>query len=275
MKRAPAVRIATAALALLVALVVIGAIVVANAPANWLALYLAERTNGVVLLADAQGTVWAGSAVMALGAPRTPDAGPANDDRQVVDRLALPGRITWTLEIERVLAPVLHLTQDGVLLQPLLVRFRDGGLALDGGAAVLPASMLRLAGAPLNTLLPQGRCELRWGPLQVDGRGMPTGDGTLRIASFALAISAVRPLGDYLATWTSGERGLSWKLVTERGPLVLEGGGNFAGRRGQARVVVRIASDAPAAVAARLDPLLDMIGRRGPGEAVIDSAGRP
>lgn len=252
--------------------VIVVAIVVVNAPANWLALYLADRTDGVVLLADAQGTVWAGSAVMALGAPRSSSAG---NDTQSGDRLALPGRITWTLEIERVLAPVLHLTHDGVLLQPLLVRLRDGGLALDGGAAVLPASILRLAGAPLNTLLPQGRCELRWNALQIDPRGVPTGDGTLRIASFALAISPVRPLGDYLATWTSVAGGLSWKLATERGPLVLEGGGSLAGRRGQARVVVRIASDAPAAVAARLDPLLDMIGRRGPGEAVIDTAGRP
>ncbi len=274
MKRAPAVRIATAALALLVAVVVVVAIVAANAPANWLALYLADRTDGVVLLADAQGTIWAGSAVMALGAPRSTVA-PLGEAAQAPDRLALPGRITWTLEIERLLAPVLHLTEDGVLSQPLAVRFRDGGLAVEAGAAVLPASMLRLAGAPLNTLLPQGRCELRWSAMQVDGRGIPTADGTLRIASFALAISPVRPLGDYLATWNSGERGLNWKLVTERGPLVLDGGGTLAGRRGQARVVVRIANDAPAAVAVRLGPLLDMIGRRGPGEAVIDTAGRP
>ena len=270
MKRSPAVRIAVTALGLLGVAVLVVAIVVINAPANWLALYLADRTNGVVLLADAQGTVRSGSAVLALGAP-----GSAGDARDAVDRLALPGRITWTLEIEGALAPVLHLTQDGVLLQPLLVRLRSDGLALDAGAAILPASILRLTGAPLNTLLPQGRCELRWSALQVDGRGVPTGDGTLRIASFALAISPVKPLGDYLATWTSGAGGLDWKLRTERGPLFLEGGGSLAGRRTQARLVVRVASDAPAAVAARLDPLLDMIGRRGPGEAVIDTAGRP
>lgn len=276
--RSPAARIALTALVLVAIVLAVIAIVAANAPANWLALYLASRTDGVVVLADAQGTVWSGSAVLALGAPRsgrTADEAGTGDDRPPLDRLALPGRITWTLEFERALAPVLHLTQDGVLLQPLLVRFRDGRLALDAGAAVLPASLLRLAGAPLNTLLPQGRCELRWSALQIDGHGTATGDGTLRVSSFALALSPVRPLGDYLATWTSGERGLSWKLVTERGPLVLEGGGTFAGQRGQARVVARVASDAPAAVAARLGPLLDVIGRRGSGEAVIDTAGRP
>ena len=268
--RSPATRVAVVVAATLGALIVVVAIVAINAPANWLALYLADRTGGVVLLADAQGTVWAGSAVMALGSPAADAVAGAPDTA----RLALPGRITWTLEFERLLAPVLHLTHDGVLLQPLPVRLRDGGLALDPGAAVLPASMLRLVGAPLNTLLPQGRCELRWNALQIDGRGVPTGAGTLRIASFALALSPVRPLGDYLITWTSGERGLDWRLTTEHGPLELQGAGSVAGRRVQARVVVRIAADAPAGAAVQLNPLLDTIGRRGPGEAVIETGSR-
>ena len=268
--RSPAVRIAIVAAAFLIVIAIVAVVVALNAPANWLARHLADRTDGVVLLADAQGTVWSGSAVVAL-APR---ATSSESDRQGAG-LALPGRITWTLEFERALAPVLHLTHDGVLLQPVLARLTSDGLALDAGAAVLPAAMLRLAGAPLNTLLPQGRCELRWNAFRIDRRGVFGGDGILRIASFALALSPVRPLGDYRIAWTSGERGIDWQLATERGPLVLEGGGSLAGRRGQARVVVRVAGDAPVAVARQLDPLLDMIGRRGPGEAVIDTAGRP
>ena len=264
-----------------IAVLCVLAVVVANAPANWLASALAERTRGVVLLADARGTVWSGSAVLALGSPL---GGPASEasgasTAPVPTALALPGRVTWTLEFERALAPVLHLTHDGVLSQPLAVRYRDGVVALDPGTLELPASLLRLTGAPLNTLLPEGRCTMRWNGLRFEkGQDLPVGEGTLRIAGFALAISPVKPLGDYLVSWSSGATGLAWQLATERGPLDLQGGGSIvAGRsdvRSQVRVAVRVARDAPVAVARQLDPLLDMLGRRSPDEAVIESGRR-
>ncbi len=254
-----------------VAIVVVVGVVVVSAPANWLARFVAERTGGVVLLADADGTVWSGSAVVALAAPDADAAAPTSrDEVSRLDRLALPGRVTWTLRWAGGLAPVLHLTHDGVLLRPLDARYVDGGIALDADAAALPASLLRLAGAPLNSLLPEGRCELRWNGLRLDRRGPPVGDGTLRIAGLALAISPVRPLGDYLVTWSSGPAGLTWQVATERGPLEVEGNGSVVAGRAQTRAVVRIAADAPAAVAAQLGVLLDLIGRRGPNEAVIE-----
>lgn len=255
------------------AILIVAVVVIASAPANWLALLIADRSGGTVLLADAQGTIWSGSAVVALAAP---DAGgsSSNDRNDVLrsERLALPGRVIWTLEWSGGLAPVLHLTHDGVLPRPVNARYVDGGITFDAGAAVLPASILRLAGAPLNTLLPEGRCELRWNALRLDRRGPPIGDGTLRVQDLALAISPVRPLGDYLVTWSSGAAGATWQVSTERGPLALEGNGSIAGGRAKTRVVVRAAPDASAAVTAQLGVLLDVIGRRGPNEAVIEGA---
>lgn len=260
--RVPMPRVVIVATALVAVLAVL-AIVVANAPANWLALYVAHQTHGVVSLADAQGTIWSGSAVVAVGAPN------ADGNNPQAEQLALPGRVIWTLQISGMLAPVLHLTHDGVLLQPLTAHYVDGGLTLDAGSAVLPASLLRLVGAPLNTLLPEGRCELRWNGLRVDGQGPATGEGTLRIGGFALALSPVKPLGDYLVTWSSSASGLAWQIATERGPLALQGNGSLAGSRVQVHVVARAAADVPAAVVAQLGPLLDMVGRRGSEEAVI------
>jgi general secretion pathway protein N len=242
------------------------AVVVATAPANWLARYVAMRTGDVVLLADAEGTIWSGSAVVAVG-----PADGADVRHPAGERLALPGRVIWTLEMSRPLAPVLHLTHDGVLLQPLTVRPAGGGFVLGTGAASLPASLLRLVGAPLNSLLPEGHCELRWNDLSVDARGATTGEGTLRVAGFALAVSPVRPLGDYLVNWSSDARGLTWRLATERGPLALEGNGSVIGARAEVHVVAKAAPGASTAVVAQLGPLLDAIGRRGPDEAVIDS----
>jgi general secretion pathway protein N len=252
----------------LASVVCVAAIVVASAPANWLARYLASRTHGAVLLADARGTIWSGSAVLAVAAPHEV-AEPVREGAA----LALPGRVTWTLEFERALAPVLHLTHDGVLLQPVAARVRDGALVLDAGSLALPVSMLRLMGAPLNTLLPEGRCSLQWNGLRFAGDGPPTGEGTLRIAAFGLAISPVKPLGDYLVSWASGERGVTWQLATERGPLLLEGGGSLVGRRTQTRVVVKVAPDTPAPTVAQLNPLLDILGRRVGDQTVIEAVG--
>lgn len=274
---------AVVALTVAAALLAVVAVIVWNAPANWLALQIAERTHGVVLLADARGTIWSGSAVMALGAPSAADARdsaagatPAPEAGASATRFALPGRIIWTLSIDRSLAPVLHLTHDGMLLpQPVSARLHGAGVTLDAGAAVFPASMLRLAGVPLNTLLPDGRCELRWNGLLIGGPGPPVGDGTVRIGGLSLAISPVRPLGDYRVDWSSGAAGLTWQLATERGPLDLRGAGSVAGRRTTARVVARVAREAPAAVTAQLNPLLDLLGRRSGSDEAIIAAGGP
>ena len=80
--------------AVFVGLVVVIAVVIATAPANWLAHFLAARTQGRVLLADARGTIWSGNAVLALASSsdvennRPQDqAREASDDSVVVERL--------------------------------------------------------------------------------------------------------------------------------------------------------------------------------------------
>lgn len=255
-------------------LVAVAAVVVVTAPANWIARWVASRSNGHVLLADARGTVWAGSAVLAFAGsglgldPALPSGRRSTSPR--VEELALPGRVNWTLELSRGLAPVLQLTQDAVLLQPTEVRYVDGALRIAAGGANVPASLLRLVGAPLNTLDPDGRCELRWADLVSGAGGSWIGSGTLRVIGLALAVSPVRPLGDYRVAWTSEANGLSWTLATERGPLELRGTGRV-GRAVEVHVTARAAADAPTAVAKRLDPLLDVVGRRSPGsEATFD-----
>ena len=62
---------------------------VAFAPAAWLAQGLAHGTEGRLLLADARGTLWRGSAVLVM----TGGAGSR-------DASALPGRLQWTLGLD-------------------------------------------------------------------------------------------------------------------------------------------------------------------------------
>ena len=59
------------------------------APASWLASGLSGATGQRLLLADARGTVWHGSAVLVL------TGGEGSNDAS-----ALPGRLHWTLGLD-------------------------------------------------------------------------------------------------------------------------------------------------------------------------------
>jgi general secretion pathway protein N len=102
-----------------------GAVALAvNAPASWLASALAGASNERVLLADARGSVWNGSAVAVLG------GGPGSRDAS-----ALPGRLRWSLGWSGG-APALVLRQDCCIAQPLPLRV---DLGLGRWRVALPA----------------------------------------------------------------------------------------------------------------------------------------
>lgn len=247
-------------------LVVVCAVVVAAAPANWIARYVASRSDGRILLADARGTVWRGNAVLAFAEHGGVDAGAVS-----TSALALPGRLNWAVEVPDGLALVLLLTHDGVLQQPVRVRLGFGSRVIEvaAGAASLPAALLRLAGPPLNTLRPEGRLAVQWDAFAIAGGKPLVAAGTVRVGDLAVAISPVRPLGDYRVAWNSDQRGLTWRLDTERGPLQIEGSGTLA-QHVRVSLVARVANDAPPQTAARLKPLLDAMGRRSGDAAVIE-----
>ena len=254
---------------------VVCAIMLASAPANWVARYVASRSEGRILLADARGTVWRGDAVLAFAEREGVDAAPGSSSAAPSTALALPGRINWVAQMPHGLALGLLVTHDGVLQQPLRVRFGVGVGEMDvaAGVATLPASLLRLVGAPLNTLRPEGRLAVQWDALEI-GSGKPLiAAGTVRVGELAVAISPVRPLGDYRIAWKVDQRGLTWRLETERGPLQLEGVGTMpqhAGANVRASVQARVAADASPQTVVRLKPLLDSMGRRSGDGAVIE-----
>ena len=245
------------------------AVLLTAAPANWLARYVAATSDGRILLADARGSIWHGDAVLGVATGRTG----LGSKRQASSALALPGRINWAVEMPRGLALVLRLTQDGVLPQPVRVSLGTSVIAVEAGRALLPAELLWLLGAPLNTLRPEGRLEVRWDALKIAANRPLVAAAEVRVADLALAASTVRPLGDYRVVLKSDQRGLNWRLDTERGPLKLEGTGSIS--RGspekvEASVRASAAADASPQTVERLKPLLDALGRRVGGVAVIE-----
>jgi len=231
---------------LCVGIAVFLAVLAVSLPANWLAQYVEWRSAGVVLLADAKGNVWHGDAVVGIAA-------------NGVSR-ALPGRVAWTTHWVFPSGLVIELSDADFLAHPVGLHLTPTEANIESGDAQLPLGLAILAGAPLNTVRPNGLIRLHWDPLSWHD-GVATGAGSLQIQGLWVEINPVKPLGDYRVTWQYAQQGLTWALTTENGPLQLEAHGSgldrarFAGRAG-------IAKGVPDATAMRLWPLLEALGPR-------------
>jgi general secretion pathway protein N len=229
------------------------------APARWLASTVARVTGDSVLLADARGTVWEGSAQLVLtGGPGSTDAA------------ALPGRIGWRL----------HPAWDGVSAQvradccmdaplPVRARWRFGGMALQVGDGVSewPAGVTAGLGTPWNTLQLEGDLRLATQGLSVEwiaGRLAIAGRAELMALRMASRLSTLKPMGSYRIT-VQGGTPPTLRVETLDGSLQLAGSGEWVGRRLHFRGDATAAPQREAALA----NLLNIIGRRAGARSII------
>ncbi|WP_027014115.1 type II secretion system protein N [Comamonas composti] len=230
------------------------------APASWLGHAIERATQGQVLLQQAQGTLWNGSAALVL----TGGAGSR-------DRAGLPTRLQWQLQP--------HLTGARLKLQsacctlsgPVQMDIRPGWQALSlrvgDSDSRWPATLLAGLGTPWNTLDLQGQLRLAPQDWQLHWRaGRWSSQGRLRLEALAVSsrLSPLRLLGSYRLDI---EGGSSPRLLlsTQSGDLLLNGQGQWTGQRlhfqGEA-------SSSPEREAA-LSNLLNILGRRQGARSII------
>ena len=241
---------------------VAGALVVllTLAPARWLAHLLAGASNGMVTLAETDGTLWSGTGVLAL-------SGGAGSR----DRTRLPGRVHWQIR------PTLRgarATLDADCCTPeqplaLSVRFHWGGaaLAVADSQTRWPAAVLAGLGTPWNTIRPQGELTLATQDLALawTARGVQmSGQAELTAQRMSSNLATVRPLGSYQLLLTGGET-LAFSLSTLEGSLLLSGSGSVVAGN------LRFRGEAEAApgLEAQLANLLNIIGTRRDDRAII------
>lgn len=239
-----------AALALATVIVTI----VAALPAAWVSRMVADRSEGRVLLADADGTLWHGSATLALS------AGAGSHTATV-----LPGRLQWTIGFWPLFTGALRATvsHTEAMPAPVAIRVTPAGWQAQTGTLRLPAALLEGVGAPFNTLRPDGAMRLDWSALEgrfrADG-GRPAGvygKLTVRIDQVSSAVSRLRPLGSYRADIDLTGAGGMLRLSTINGPLLLEGSGPL-GKQARFEGTARAEPEA----ANQLAALLSLLGRR-------------
>ena len=232
---------------------------VAFAPAHWLADGVARATQGQVLLVQARGTVWTGSAQLVL------TGGNASKDSA-----ALPGRVQWQLR------PTLtglraQLQADCCTPAPVQAQAHVGWagmrLTVADGQSQWPADVLTGLGTPWNTLQPQGQLALQTRALEMRwaaGRMVLSGQAQLDALAMSSRLSTLRPMGSYRLTVQGGDVP-TLTLSTLEGALQLTGTGQWVGQR------LRFTGEATATPEreAALSNLLNIIGRRSGARSII------
>ena len=251
--------IAGALLGLLIGIVVF-------APAAWLARAVASASGQRVLLADARGTIWSGSAVTVLtGGPDSRDAS------------ALPGRLEWSMGLKG-LGLELRLRQAcclndtvSVLLKPGLGRFSATLAPKPDWAGQWPGALLGGLGTPWNTLKLGGSLRLVSQGLKlewVQGRWLVDGQADLMLMHASSRVSPLESLGSYVFSVSGDAAGgtSQLRLSTTEGALQLTGEGTAGANGLRFHGEARAATEADEAA---LTNLLNIIGRRKGAVSVI------
>ena len=229
------------------------------APARWLASGLQQASAGRMVLDDASGTVWNGSARLLLA------GGTGSNDVS-----ALPGRIDWRLRpawggIDAELDATCCTTQP----LPVRARLRPGGAEVRIGdqRTNWPAAVLAGLGTPWNTLQIDGDLQLATQGLSVEwveGRLAVAGRAELTASRVSSRLSTLKPIGSYRITLNGGSPS-TLQLDTLEGALQLTGSGQWVGSRLHFSGTASAAPDREAA----LSNLLNIIGRRSGARSII------
>jgi general secretion pathway protein N len=248
---------------------------ITQAPAHWLT-HAIEQANGErVLLPDAQGTVWNGSAQWVLNEGPLNIATSTNLARPA-STTALPTRVTWQLG-PRIdfsnfrLAMSAKVASACCTPQPVRVDvsplWRGVRVQVSDHTSNWPASWLIGLGAPWNTVQPEGQMQLQTTQLQWTqqaGQERLQGQAELQMQQLSTRLSTLRPLGSYRVRVQGGDT-IALTLDTLEGSLRLQGNGQL--QNGHVRFNGE-ASAAPDAEAA-LSNLLNILGQRQGAKSIL------
>lgn len=240
--------------------------VIAFAPAAWLASAVSSATGERLLLTEARGTVWSGSAVPVLtGGPGSRDAS------------ALPGRLEWTVGTKG-FALELRARHDCCLNGTIALQYRPGigsttvkmDPPLGGWIGQWPSAWLSGLGTPFNTLQLGGSVRVTSPGFTMEsaqGRSIMKGRADIEIVNASSRVSTLDSLGSYRLTLSGeGSNGTpTMTLSTLEGALQLSGNGSWGAGKFRFRGEARAASGDDAA----LSNLLNIIGKREGARSVI------
>jgi general secretion pathway protein N len=256
---------------------------ITQAPAHWLTQAIEQASGERVLLPDAQGTVWNGSAQWVLNEGPLNMAASGNMARPA-NTTSLPTRVTWQLgpsiDIANLrLALSANIASACCTPQPVRVDvsplWRGLRVQVSDHTSNWPASWLVGLGAPWNTIQPEGQMQLHTTQLQwthqagheqrqEQNQAQLQGQAELQMQQLSTRLSTLRPLGSYRVRVQGGDT-MAITLDTLEGSLQLTGSGQLLNGRVRFNGEASAAPDAEAA----LSNLLNILGQRQGGKSIL------
>lgn len=189
-------------------------------PASWMGLILEKQSLGRLSLGDAQGSFWRGSAFLGVAA-----------DKEGPVQPLFPGRFNWRISPMLLLGQVDLLVENPETLgRPLQINGDFSQWQVNSSSIMLPPERLEGLGAPLNTIGPNGKLRLYWDNLELTRLGNAIevrGKMDFDMHDMSSRLSSIRPLGSYKMSidWAGSQAQM--KLMTVKGPMMLEGQGSL------------------------------------------------
>jgi len=215
-------------------------------PARW--LMAALPADWPLAIVDARGTIWSGSAALAVGTPAR--------------RRTLPEPVRWRLSFSP--GPRL-LVSHPWLGGPVSVTPGWTGIGISAQTLQLPAAVLGTLDARIAAIGPGGELSVKWPATAIALTGRPVGARLLDVEwrNAASSLTPVRPLGDYVLALRQGSQGRAdLVLGTRQGSLLLDGAGTLDRRGLRFEGTAQAAPTADAGIHAGLHDLLAALGPR-------------
>ncbi|MFM8463729.1 MAG: type II secretion system protein N [Burkholderiaceae bacterium] len=220
-------------------------------PAAWLAPLIEQQSSGYLSLAEVDGSLWNGSAVIATSTTRDGPLTPL-----------LPGRLRWQISPSLLLGRVdIALANPSVTQETIRIRGNWSNVDIGAGSLNLPADGLSALGAPLNTLKPTGLMKVAWQSIslnQLANQWQINTKITIDLMQVASALSPVKPLGSYRLQFDWFDHEARLNLQSLSGPLLIEGRGRLV----DGRLKFTGQASAEAGFESRLNALLVLLGQR-------------
>lgn len=205
-------------------------VVVRQFPVSWVGGALANQTGCRVILHQATGTIWQGSAALAFSEPNASLGG-------CREPLSVTERFHWVSSCKLTSLSCSTELQFAALEQTQLINWSLAKTQILANEIKLPANILEGLGNPWSTLRPRGELGARWTDINLvnfgdSSTGNTSASGVIRIIISKLTspISPVKPLGGYEISANIAQDGVTWTLSTTSGPLLLKGRGEFGSK---------------------------------------------
>lgn len=170
-----------------------------------------SASGGKVQVLSSSGSIWSGRMQLGLF-----------DGSRVY---AIPDQLQWKLQLGQNNNWIGIAVEHPKLMAPLHLGMAGAGITVSEGELQMPASWLGAMGAPFNTIRPEGLLQLSWAAWQ-SGASL---QASLKWLDAQSALASIRPLGEYVINVTGNlDTRMDMTLATNKGPLILEGNGQWA-----------------------------------------------